>query len=191
MSLKPLLVIPLITGLISAATVPASAQVSDLPISLHHRQAGGLELLCAKPGIPLVSETVRHAMASYPEERGSSQPSFVWPVIGGLASKVGGKLIFLLYDLDIWHAAPAVFLLDPLMTAFGVHVGNRYHGSFVLDLLTSYTSFYIATYVAYGTFFGAGILEDEPENWNGLYASMGVQLLATVVVERLIGGRKR
>ncbi len=191
MSLRPLVIVLLVTDLISAGAMPASAQVADVPFALSDRQAGQLELLCADQGISPGREIIPPAIASYLQKRGSTQPSLLWPVIGGVASKVGEQLIFLFYDLDIWHAAPAVFLMDPLLTAFGVHVGNGYHGSFLLDLLASYSSFYIATSLAYGSFLGAGILEDEPENWNRLYASMGAQLIATIAVERLIGGRKR
>ncbi len=123
------------------------------------------------------------------DPRSQEQPGILLPLAGGLAGKVLINGLSLLFAGDYWHAFPPIIMLDPVVTAFGVYVGNEYRGSFVLDALASYGSFYLSYYLATDIFLAEGAF-DEPESYNDLYMSMGVQLVTTVLVERLFTALK-
>lgn len=105
------------------------------------------------------------------------------PFLTGLAAKVllDGAIVYMAGD--VFHAFPALILVDPMVTAFGVYHGGGQLGSFPLDAVTSYGTLYLISSLAYGYNVGGGEFV-EGESYHGLWVSMGVQLFATVLVDR-------
>lgn len=179
----------LISTVITLSSVsPTFCQTATFKLLGQERVIGPIEFSLHTTQTPTPGYSADLSVKYY-SFQSNQQPAFHWPVLGGLAGKViiDGLIIF--YAGDIWHAFPPIILFDPLVTAFGVHAGNRYLGSFPLDALTSYGTFFLLTYLAYGVDLSSGSFE-ELGSYDAMYMSMGIQIISTVLIERLIGAKR-
>jgi hypothetical protein len=121
------------------------------------------------------------------QEAAADAPSPLYrPLLYGLGAKVAFNGLILFYAGDVYHGFAPMVLVDPLVTAFAVHLGDDERGSFPLTMLASYVSLYLATHIAYGYDLSAGSFE-EGASESPLWISMGVQLGVTLLIERLTG----
>jgi len=147
-------------------------QASDAPLTLLARAAG------TEAG--LLSRSVQAS-------RGETEPPPIHrPLLYGLGAKLAFNGLVLYYTDDVFHGFAPIVLVDPLVTAFAVHLGNDERGSFPLTMLASYVSLYLATHVAYGYDLSIGSFEEGADE-APLWMSMGVQLGVTLLIERLTG----
>ncbi len=155
------------------------------------RAPGPVELALGSPTVtPVPGSTAPVPVGGtiVPAGEESPEPPLWHSVVGGIAAKAITDGILIQMAGDVFHALPSILYFDPLVTAAGVNIANGSRGSFLVDALASYGSFYLLTTLFYGKFMPAGQFED-PTSYNDFFLSMGVQLFLTVMAERTLAQR--
>jgi hypothetical protein len=170
------------------------AQTTGVVRTLSTPAPGPLRTLLLRPVagpaislLPAVTAPTR-SLPSFQSSRKEPPPTYQ-PFLSGLAAKLllDGAIVYMAGD--VFHAFPALILMDPALTAFGVHMGDRQLGSFPWDAIASYGSLFLCASLLYGYDVGGGEFV-EGESYHGLWVSMGVQLFATTLMEKHTARRR-